>query len=113
VSGAGEAAASGIQRMGEAYEGAFISVEISMGNRKGFLSGIQQTAQAILNATGSGAHIQSMKATIVENDESEGIDLIEERVVARETLGLHDRDPVVNWQIKRDFIKSEMKRLVG
>ena len=112
VAGGAEAATSGLKRMGEAYSSPFISVEISMGGRRGALDNVLNLASALRNLTG-GARLESMKAKIIENDATEVVDLIQERVVSRDTLELHDRDPAINWSIKRDFLCQEMKRLIG
>lgn len=54
-----------------------------------------------------------MSAVTIINNESEELDLIEDRVQSREALKLHDRDPKINWQIKRKHICQDMKKLIG
>lgn len=112
VAGDGEAAASALQRMGDAYSAPFITVEISMGGRKGALDKVAGLARALVDL-GGGARLDSMKAKILENDEAEEIDLIQERKVVKDSFELHDRDPVLNWNIKKDRLCAEMKKLIG
>ena len=114
LSGSAQAASKGFRSMGEAYEAPSILVEISMGRRKGVLaSAVTGLADALSKMASSNAHLDKLTAVTVVNDETETIDLIEERVVAKERLQIHDKNPDVNWQIKRNFLCSEMKKLVG
>lgn len=62
---------------------------------------------------GGGARLDKLAAVTIVNDEREELDLIEQRVMVREELEIHARDPETNWKIKRDFLKAEMKKLMG
>jgi hypothetical protein len=113
LSGTGAAASQGIRAMGEAYGAPSISVEISMGHHKGFLKSAEGLAKKLLDGFGAGARLDKLMAVTVSGDESEVIDLIEDRLVSRDELEIHPRDPETNWTIKRDHLIREMKRLVG
>ncbi len=113
LDGASSAATKGIKAMAEAYDAPYVTVEISMGNRKGALSSAIIGMADQMSKLLGGAHVERMSATSIVNDESEDIDLIEDRVQSRETLQLHDRDPVQNWKIKRDHLCQDMKKLFG
>ncbi|WP_155256329.1 DUF6731 family protein [Mesorhizobium loti] len=113
LTGTGKAASAGIRAMAEAYNAPTISVDISMGHHKGTLSTAVVGLAKQLLAMAGGARLDALSAIAVVNDESEYIDLIEDRMMSRSTLGLDDRDPDINWKIKRGFICSEMKKLVG
>lgn len=112
LSGTGKAASSGIKSMADAYDAPSILVEISMGHHKGFLStAVHGLAKQMLNLTG--ARLDKLSAVTVVNDEREEIDLIEDRIVSRGELEIHDRDPEINWKVKRSFLCAEMKKVVG
>lgn len=112
LSGNGKAASTGMKTMAEAYDAPSIAVEISMGHHKGFLSeAVTGLAKQLLGM--SGGRLDKLSAVTVIDDTREEIDLIEDRVICRDTLKIDDRDPEVNWQVKRKFLCYEMKKLFG
>lgn len=113
LSGSGAAASEGIRAMGEAYGAPAITVEISMGHHKGFLKSVGGLAEKLVAGLGGGARLDKLTAVTVTGDETEEIDLIEDRLVAKDLLEIHARDPETNWKIKRDYLSKEMKKLVG
>lgn len=113
LSGVGRAAAQGIKSMGDAYSAPYIEVALSMGTRKGGLSKIPELAKELVSLTGIGANIDKLKATAIVNDASEEIDLIQDRLVAKDSLYLDDRDPDRNWEIKKNYLSKQMKATVG
>lgn len=113
LSGQGAAAARSFRSMAEAYQAPSILIEISMGHHKGFLSSAVENLARQLFEMGGGARLDRLSAVTVIDDEREEIDLIEDRMVAREELEIHARDPDTNWRVKRDYLCKEMKKLVG
>ena len=112
LSGNGKAAGEGIKAMAEAYDAPSIAVEISMGHHKGFLSGaVNGLAKQLLNMTGG--RLDKLSAVTYIDDASEEIDLIEDRIVSRQTLNIDDRDPEINWKVKKAHLCAEMKKLLG
>lgn len=104
--------ARGLKAMGDVYEAPYVHVELSMGRRGGFLSESVKALAHLLhfNDEQGGAHIDKMYAVTYVDDTREEIDLIQERLVVREDLELHDRDPQVNYRIKRDFLRDAMRQ---
>lgn len=114
LSGSGKAASMGIRSMAEAYDAPSISLEISMGHHKGFLSqAVSGLATQLVNMVSPSARLDKLSAVTIVGDEREEIDLIEDRIVSRDTLQIHDRDPEVNWKVKRDYLCAEMKKITG
>jgi hypothetical protein len=114
LSGSGKAVGQGFKAMAEAYDAPSIAVEISMGHHKGALSNaIGGLASVLSSMTFPGVRVDRLQAVTLVNDASEEIDLIQERIVARDELNIDDRDPDKNWKIKRDFLCAEMKRIIG
>ena len=113
ISGDGNAAAVGLQNMGDAHGAPYIEVTMSMGTRKGALKKVGGLAKQLASLAGVGGSVEKIRARTIVNDIAEDIDLIEDRVVARDTLDIDDRDPEKNWEIKSKFLSNEMKKMVG
>ena len=114
LSGAGSSASAAFKAMGEAYDAPSVYVELSMGHRRGFLSGAINGLAAQLAAMNfPGVNLDKMSAVVIENDETHEFDLIEDRLVSKDTLSIDDRDPDKNWEIKKAFLCREMKKLIG
>ncbi|MER9184777.1 hypothetical protein [Mesorhizobium sp. M0633] len=112
--GGGQAASDSFRAMGEAYGAPLVTVEISMGHHSGFLSNaVRGLASQLAAMNFPGVRLDRLTAKTVVNDASEEIDLIEDRVVSRETLEIHDRDPEVNWNVKKNYINATMQQLFG
>ncbi|MGP4667658.1 hypothetical protein [Agrobacterium pusense] len=112
--GDAKAASEGIKAMANAYDAPSISIELSMGHRKGFLSSaVTGLADLISTSIGATARVDKLTAITVINGEAEEIDLIEDRQVLKDSLSIDDRDPDKNYAIKADFLCREMKKLTG
>ncbi|MGQ2902407.1 MAG: hypothetical protein ACT6RL_10970 [Neoaquamicrobium sediminum] len=109
-----KAAGEGIKAMSDAYDAPSILIELSMGHKKGFLSSaVGSLAKQLSKMDVPGFRLDKLSAVTVVNDASEEIDLIEERIVAKDTLDIDDRDPDKNYAIKKAYLIKEMKKLVG
>lgn len=85
-----------------------------MGHHGGFLSAaVNGLAKQLAEMNVPGFRLDKLQATTVVNDESEPIDLIEERVVAKDSLNIDDRDPEKIYSVKKKYLVDEMKKLVG
>lgn len=113
VEGPGQAVSQSLKAMADAYDAPSILIEISMGHRKGSLSSAIRNLANSLSSLGGGASVDKLSAVTVINDISENIDLIEDRVVLKDTLGIDDRDPDTNYQVKKSYLSFEMKKLFG
>lgn len=110
----GNAAGQSIKAMAEAYDAPSITIEISMGRRKGGLSkAIRGLADTFSKLGNPEVHVEKLSAVTVVDDASEPIDLIEDRVTIKDTISIDDRDPDKNYQVKKNYLSIEMKKLVG
>jgi hypothetical protein len=114
LEGPNQSVSQGLKAMANAYDAPSIQIEISMGHRKGFLSNaVQGLADSLSKLTGASASVEKMSAVTVIDDTSETIDLIEDRVALKDTLGIDDRDPEKNYQVKKSYLCVEMKKMFG
>ncbi|MFH1795379.1 MAG: hypothetical protein ABIK36_12255 [Pseudomonadota bacterium] len=112
LDGSAKAASDSFKAMADAYDAPAIQIEISMGHKSGFLStAVTGLAQQLASMAFPGAQLEKLTAKTVVNDEMQVIDLIEELVVAKDALEIHDRDPEVNWNVKRLYICSKMQSM--
>ncbi|MGU3421804.1 hypothetical protein [Methylobacterium sp. D54C] len=108
LEGDGRAVGEAIAAMGEAYLAPKITVEIAMGHAPGQLSTrLTGLVREFLRRSAS-EEISLQKLKVFNPDFPEGIDFLDEFLIFRETLDLHDRDPDVNFGIKRDFLRRVM-----
>ncbi|MBX4965423.1 hypothetical protein [Rhizobium binae] len=78
LAGDGHAASSGLKALAEAYEAPSISIELSMGHRKGYLSdAVKGLADLLSTAIGPHARVDKLSAVTTVDDSTEEIDLIE------------------------------------
>ncbi|MEA1833997.1 hypothetical protein U8607_18065 [Methylobacterium durans] len=108
LDGDGRAVGEAIAAMGEAYEAPKITVEISMGQARGHLGQRITGFVHELLTKSSQEEIQLEKLKAFTPDFPEGIDFLDELVVFREELSLHDRDPDINFSIKKDYLRRVM-----
>lgn len=114
LDGGGKAASDGIRSMAEAYDAPSILIELSMGHRKGFLSEkVTELADKLMTSVGAKARVDKLTAVTVIGDQSEEIDLIEDRQVLKSELSIDDRDQDKNYQVKSSYLKGEMKKIIG
>lgn len=114
LDGAGRAASDSFRAMGDAYDAPSVYIEMSMGHKRGFLSeAVSGLANQLSRMNFPGVRLDKLSAVTVVDDASEEIDLIEDRVVAKDTLAIDDRDPDENWSIKRDYLCRVMQEMIG
>ncbi len=108
LEGDGRAVGEAIADMGEAYSAPKITVEIAMGHTRGQLGNRITGMLRELIRRSESEEIKLNKLKVYNPDFKEGIDFLDEFVIFRETLDLHDRDPDINFQIKRDYLRRVM-----
>jgi hypothetical protein len=102
---------SSFKDMAEAYEAPKITIEMSMGSKKGSLA---ETVKGIVNyfrdqAVHDAAHVTKMRAKIKPDGERpENIDLLEDILSIRQNLQLSDNDPDVNYKVKLRALREAM-----
>ncbi|ARO57146.1 hypothetical protein B2G69_25280 [Methylorubrum zatmanii] len=109
----GPAASTGttLAAMAEAYGAPKITIAFSMGHAQGSLF---ESARGLIQSliTRSAANdVQVEKLRSYVEGESEPIDFLDELLIFRETLDLHDRDPDINFEIKRNYLRQVMHGL--
>lgn len=115
VAAAHNAAIQGFRDMAAAYDAPSVKVEMSMGHHKGYLNTkVKGLAKVLATALAQGkeeggATLESLRAVTYVDDARDVIDLIEDRLKAKEELQLDDRDPEKNYKIKKAYIKKVMK----
>jgi len=114
LDGPAKAASESFKAMADAYDAPVVTIEISMGHRKGFLSqAVTAVAEKFSQLGITGAYVDKMTAKTVVNDETENIDLLEDRQVIKDTLPIDDRDPDKNYFVKKSYLSNEMKKILG
>lgn len=106
--GHGRSVSESLKSMGDAYEAPFVLLELSMGNRKGKLENVKTMVRDFMK---TGGDIVKLSGTAIVDDTTQEFDLLEERLKVVETLPIDDRDPIKNWEIKREFICINMKSI--
>lgn len=114
VEGVNQTTTSGIAQLAQTYNAPEITVEVSMGQRKGALSdAARHTVQGLLRlASLNQIDLRGMKATTktAEGVPSEEIDFLEELVKETDRLELPDNDPARSYEIRKSFIKTAMRK---
>jgi hypothetical protein len=111
----GKAASDAIRAMGQAYKAPSVYVELSMGHHKGELGpAIVNLAKQLTQTLvpGADSRLDLLQSMTVIDDESEPIDLIEDRIEIKDVLAIDDRDPEKIYTVKRDYLRQEMKKRV-
>ena len=98
------------KEFGEAYGAPMITVELSMGHRKGaLLESAKGLATGIFNMFSEGdVDLRSLKAKVKTQDDvpTEEINLIDEVLSDRFDVDLPANDPDKNYKVRDDFIKQ-------
>lgn len=99
-------------KLNEIFEGPVITIEVSMGHKKGFLNPLH--VEKILNyftkGEGKGADVRSLKASVKPDDGSptDELDFLNELLVSRDTLELSG-DPLKDYARRKAFVLAELK----
>lgn len=91
-----QAVATSVRELGQGYEAPIITLEMSMGHHKGSLGdSLKSAAEGFLNMiTGDGgAEVRALKATSLEEDGSESIDLIDQLLSDKAEINLESNNP--------------------
>ena len=110
--GGAASATRSIRDMAEAYSAPSISIELSMGHRKGGLSpSVRNLVSHFRNETiQDQVEVSSMKAKVKqEGEKTENLDLLEDILSTKEILELLDNDPESNYRIKLAALREKMR----
>jgi hypothetical protein len=112
--GPAAAATGSIRDMADAYDAPKITIELSMGTKKG---GLAEAAKGIVRhfrreAIDDQADVTRMKAKITEDDGSREIDLLEDILSVKQELALEDNDPDANYDIKVEALRQAMNEWI-
>lgn len=107
----GLASARGARLLSEAFQGLEMTITVKAGRekkKKRFLN-FESTKREIEGLLGSGADIEKLEvqADPDPDDESRSIDFLEEHLRCRAELELSEVNVEKNYEIRRDFLKSE------
>lgn len=98
-----------MSNIGEALHAAYITVEISMGNRKGslFRSSLEQIIRGFQSITGrTDTQVETLSVSVSEDDSgADMIDFLDEHLVVRDRLDMPGNNPVFHYAIRRDYLK--------
>lgn len=102
--------------MGGAYEAPNISIDLSMGHKRGSLGErVRGMAQHFRRAAERDAiELSKLKARVKHDGEkAEDLDLLEDILSVRNDLELVDNDPEANYRIKLAALRERMREWVG
>ena len=104
--------AGALSTMAEAYEAPIVTVEISMGHRKGGLGqAAKNMAQEVFRLLKDGkADVRSLRARVAttEGEAAEDINLIDEVLSDRYEIALPKNDPDENYTIRKNLLKAKL-----
>jgi hypothetical protein len=88
----------------------YITVEISMGKRKGELD--RGVVTRIINefkrmAGGNGATIETLSASVSDDDGPDFIDFLDEHMVIRDRLEFPNNSPDDHYTLRRNYLESQ------
>jgi hypothetical protein len=101
----GIAAAKGARLLAEAYDGMKVTISVSVGrSKKKFLNG--QNLRASIDRLLGSTLVKKVKVRSGKGDEEETINFLKEHLKETKVLGLPEKDPVSNYEIRKAFLKS-------
>lgn len=112
IENAGSSVADSFRLMGEAYEAPSITVELSMGHRKGSLGDIAKGAARQIHNLFQQDEVDLRKLGVtVETEEgmpNDEINLIEEILARKGELDFPNNDPERSYKLRRDWLIAQM-----
>lgn len=111
LAGSGQAIAKGVADIGEALHAPYITIEVSMGRKRGGLFGdaTRKFIESVLAIRESSpSTIEMLSASVAEDGSgADMINFLDEHLVVRDRLDLNDLDPDRNYEVRRDFAKAK------
>lgn len=109
----GEAVRASFERLGEAYNGQVITIEIGMGQRKGALNAAARTVTAAFAKMfrGGDADLRSLKGWVKPEGDgpTEELNLIDEFLSDKIQFPSPRNDPEENYRVRRDIMKQSLR----
>ncbi|SON56197.1 hypothetical protein HDIA_2656 [Hartmannibacter diazotrophicus] len=107
-----EAASIAISRLSEAYDAPRITIEMSMGHGKGGLADdIKGFVRSMMNKIEEDdLHVESMQAISDDKSINEGkIDFLDDVLSQTRIIDYHERDPEINYNIRKIVLRELMR----
>jgi len=104
---------SATSKLNEIFDAPVITIEVSMGHKKGSLN--SDYVEKILNfftvGAGRKADVRNLRASVRPDDGSktDDLDFLSELLTSRNDLDISD-DPVKSYEIRKAFVRTELKK---
>lgn len=102
---------TGAANIGEALRGAYITIEVSMGRKKGSLlkGATERVIRGLRRAQRDRqVDVQTLSVSVAEEGEgTDSIDFLDEHLLVRDRLDLPEKDHPRNYQIRADFLRAQ------
>jgi hypothetical protein len=111
-----ETIGAGVANIGEALRGAVITIDVSMGQKKGsLLKGATERVLRNFRRLGQSGELEvkMLSASIADDDGTDLIDFLDEHLVVRDRLDLPDGDPDRNYALRATFLESSFNSNFG
>jgi hypothetical protein len=104
---------SASSKLKEIFDGPVITIEVSMGHKKGWLNleKVQSALEFFTMGGGQDADIRTLRASVKPDDESalEDLDFLNEMLISTDNLELVG-DPNKNYALRKAFVRVELAR---
>lgn len=104
---------TGIANIGEALRGAYITIEVSMGRKRGNLlkGATERIIRAFSRADRDGQlDVKTLSASVSDEEGTDVIDFLDEHLVVKDRLDLPDGDPAANYRLRADFLQNSFQQ---
>jgi hypothetical protein len=106
----------GIASISEALRGASITIEVSMGQRRGSLlkGATERVLRTFRRMKREGEiDVRMLSAAVTDDDGTDMIDFLDEHLVVRDRLDLPDNDPNRNYELRAAFLEATFNANLG
>ncbi len=104
---------SATSKLNEIFDAPVITIEVSMGHRKGSLNEgmVTKVLNYFTEGVGKKADVRSLRATVKPDDgsQSDSLDFLNELLVSKGSLEL-DGDPTGDYAVRKAFVLSELRK---
>lgn len=110
--------AKAIRTMEQAFGGAYITIEVTMGHKKGSL--VRGAVEKLIKGSKGKAGVDRLQVVMTDDDGGDRIDFLSEHLVLRTTLDLPSSDLDAHFDARTGYLRSQfalhspyLKRLFG
>lgn len=103
---------TGVANIGEALRGAYITIEVSMGQKRGsLLKGATERVLRQFRRMSAEGHmdVKMLSASISDEQSTDVIDFLDEHLIVRDRLELPDGEPQRNYAMRADFLRTSFQ----